>query len=186
MLRFQETKDSFLFPLVKILLHLNISANSVSVFSGLVAVFSLFFSVLSNIPLIFIIGIWFHLFLDGLDGSIARLSGKKLSANGLLFDLIFDSMGIVMVGLYVLYFNYVSMLAAITFIITYLGVNIISYIFAKTNQEYDFVIRPRIFVLVAIVIDYVFRYSTTPLIFLISNTLMAIFILIGIKKLYKL
>ena len=148
--------------------------------------YSLFLSVIFDTPLIFIIGIWFHLFLDGLDGSLARLSGKKPNTNGLLFDLVFDSVGIAMVALYVLYFAYVSTFTALFFSATYFTVNVISYIFAKTDREYDFVIRPRLFVLIAIAFDYAFSYSTTPTIFLISNILLTIFLLVGIKKLFKL
>lgn len=147
--------------------------------------YSLFFSAIFNIPLIFIIGIWFHLLLDGLDGSLARLSHKKLGAIGLLMDIVFDSIGIATVGLYVLYFNYVSTLTALLFITTYFAVNVISYIFAKTDREYDFVVRPRIFVLIAITLDYVFRLSTTPIVILISNILLIIFSLIGTHRLIK-
>ena len=186
MLRFQAAKDSFLFPLANILLRLNIPANLVSIFSGIVAILSLLFSVIFNTPLIFIIGIWSHLFLDGLDGSLARLSKKKPDANGLIMDITFDSLGIATIGFYALYFNYINILTALLFITTYLSVNMISYIFAKTDREYDFVVRPRIFVLVAITLDYMFSFSTTFTAILISNILLTVFLLIGIKKLYKL
>lgn len=186
MIRFQVAKDRFLFPLVKLLLRLHISANLISIFSGIVAVISLFFSVIFSTPLIFIIGIWFHLFLDGLDGSLARLSDKKPVATGLLMDLIFDSVGIATIGFYVLYFNYVNILVALIFISAYLGVNTISYVFAKTGKEYDFVVRPRIYVLIALVLDYIFSASITPIIVLVSSGLLVIFFLIGIKKIFKL
>lgn len=186
MIRFQVAKDRFLFPLVKILLRLHISANLVSIFSGIVAVLSLFFSIVFSIPLVFIIGIWLHQFLDGLDGSLARLSNKKLDANGLFMDLVFDSLGIAMVGFYVLYFNYVGPLIALIFISAYLGVNTISYVFAKTGKEYDFVVRPRIYVLTALVLDYIFSTSITPIIILVSSGLLVIFCLVGIKKIFKL
>lgn len=185
MLCFQASKDALFAPVVNRLLQLGISANLVSILSGLVAALSLFFALKFNTPLIFIVGICFHLLLDGLDGIIARFKSRKSSKIGLAMDLIFDSVGIVTIGLYILYFKYVGATAALLFIIEYLILNATSYIFAITNKEYAFVIRPRIFILAAILFDYIFLYSITPFFIIVSNITLTFFILIGIVKLFK-
>jgi phosphatidylglycerophosphate synthase len=186
MIRFQLMKDNFLMPITNVLSKLHISANLVSVFSGIIAMLSFFLAVKLNNPLVFVVGIWVHLFLDGLDGSLARLSRKKPEALGLVMDIFFDSVGIIAVGCYALYFNYISILTTLVFIASYLGVNVVSYLLARIDKEYDFVIRPRIYILTAIVLDYVFSSSITPIIIAVSNVLLIAFFLIGIKKLFKI
>ena len=115
---FQEKKDSFLFPITKPLTKLGISANFVSLTAGTTAVVVLFLALFFDSPLIFIIGIWFHFFLDGLDGSLSRAqAGKGSVTNGLLADLISDSAGIICAGLYLLFFNIISLPVTIIFII---------------------------------------------------------------------
>jgi len=181
---FNRRKDKILAPLVQKLLQLNISANTVSFFSGLTALASFFLAFALNIPIIFIIGIWIHLFLDMLDGSVARIS-KKSTAFGLLMDISADSVGIVATGFYLFYFNIVNMQLVLLFLASYLAVNLLLYIFAKTGREYGFILRPRIEIWIAISIDYIFIYSIMPFIILASSALLIFFGSISLFKLVK-
>ncbi|MFA6475051.1 MAG: CDP-alcohol phosphatidyltransferase family protein [Patescibacteria group bacterium] len=185
MLWFQTLKGSWLAPLNNQLLRWKITANHISVLSGSTAALSFLLAVILNQPVVFVIGIWLHFLLDGLDGSLARASGKHGDAMGVAMDLVFDSVGITTLGLYVSYFNLVNKVAAILFIIVYLLVIYISYRLARVDKEYGFVVRPRLFVLLAILFDYLFAWSLTPGVIYISDVLLIIFIIIGFGKIIK-
>ena len=185
MIRFQKAKDAFFAPLAKTLSHHNVSPNAVSVLSGAVAGISLVFSIGSEMPVVFVVGIWLHLFLDGLDGVLARAVSKEQGITGLALDLLMDSVGIVTMGFYLSYFGIVSPHIAALFVCSYLTVNAISYVFAKTGREYTFVIRPRIFIIIALTLDYAFLFSATPVIVAISTVLLLFFVVTGLIVLLR-
>jgi phosphatidylglycerophosphate synthase len=85
--RIKSVKDRILEPLTKILARIGISANAVSLISfliGLCAVFSLFFS--KNLFLVLILA---NLFLDLLDGALARYA-KTANERGWWLDYTLD------------------------------------------------------------------------------------------------
>ncbi|MCX6735607.1 MAG: CDP-alcohol phosphatidyltransferase family protein [Candidatus Parcubacteria bacterium] len=185
MLRFQSWKDTFFTPLTGILRKMGISADFISILSGFVAAFSLILSFIFNEPEIFVIGIWFHFFLDGLDGSLARSFGKQNGLSGVATDLAFDNLGIITVGIYLWHFEAINPFFAFFFVFMYSLVNLISYIFAQTGKEYPFVIRPRLFMFLSITIDLLSSYKTVFSVVLILNALLFVFVIIGLFKLFK-
>ena len=116
--KFQNIKAILFKPLLYILSTLNISANQISFLSFFISISSLGYSLHSFNPVYFLIGIWIHIFLDSLDGPLARFQGKA-SKVGSFIDVICDHVGILASGFYMLSFTQINPLAVLLFITLY-------------------------------------------------------------------
>lgn len=183
MLRFQKMKDAFFVPITNILVQMRVSANTVSIFSGLIALGSLMLALTRNQPIIFIIGIWLHFFLDGLDGALSRAANNKPSTLGVIIDLVSDSVGIFAVGAYLFSFGFSGGIAVLVFLSTYFSINFFSFYFARTGRQFEFIVRPRLYVFLAITLDALFALSVTAPVIFLSNILLSFFTLVGLRKL---
>lgn len=85
----QERKDAALYPLTNILHRLNVSPVLVSVVGIIVAGTSLWASFWYAQPRYFLLGLWAHVILDGVDGALAR-NHQRITSSGPLIDTAAD------------------------------------------------------------------------------------------------
>ena len=89
MRQFQKAKFKIIKPLIWLLTKMGVTANMMTLFVAFVAIGSLVYAIYHHKPLIFIIGLWLNVVLDGFDGSLARYQ-KTASSKGTLMDAISD------------------------------------------------------------------------------------------------
>lgn len=187
MTKFNQIKSRIFHPLIVLLDHLHITANFISVFSALVAVSSLIYAIYFDKPYVFLIGIWIHMLVDGIDGSLARYQ-KKDSKKGALIDVIFDHMGITSSVIFGIYFMLVNSLNIGIYLGLYTFIIIISLFLLFKNSQNEIIFRPRFYIYLTLVIDSIYFINLTNIFVLISNVFMffgIVFGLIKIKSLYK-
>lgn len=164
MIKFQRWKDLLFLPMVRLLTRLGVSASVISIAGALVASIGLFLSATQHNPLYFVIAIWIHFFLDGIDGALARHQ-HNVTLRGMLLDTACDLIGIIACSTIVVYFRYASAQTALFFTALYVLVTIEALILGAINTPYPLIIRPRIYVFIALTIDVLFGTAlSTPLI----------------------
>ncbi|MFC1600116.1 CDP-alcohol phosphatidyltransferase family protein [Patescibacteria group bacterium] len=185
MLKINKTKHKIFLPLIKVLNKLKINANHISILSGIITIISFYLAIYYSNPLFFIIGIWVHMVLDGLDGSLARYQ-KKDSSRGTIVDVAVDQLGITLMCLFVIYFSYANIVNVSAFFVLYLIVIILSLYLMFKKKRFDIVIRPRIFFYIAVTWDFIIFVRITEVIVLLANIFMFCSVLIGIYHLKQL
>ncbi len=171
--KFQSYKGVIYQPVLKLCTALGITANHISLLSSLVAILSITFSIVQVDPRYFLYGIWIHVFLDSLDGSLARYQGKS-SDLGAFTDVVCDHIGIVASGFYLLNFSLVDPQHVLLFIILY-TVDIYNlFITNFIKNPVSVVFRPRMFVHFFILIDYFTLSNLTGNLIYFLNTILLI------------
>jgi len=179
--KFQNIKAILFKPLLYILSALNVSANQISFLSFFISISSLGYSLHSFNPIYFLIGIWIHIFLDSLDGPLARFQGKA-SKIGSFIDVICDHVGILASGFYMLSFTQVNPLAVLLFITLY-TIDIYNLFIANVcKKPISIVFRPRLFVYVAIVFDFMIQSNYTNSLITFLNVILLIQTMLSFSK----
>ena len=179
--KFQDIKAVFFRPLLYILTALNINANQISVLSFLISIGSLGYSLYSFDPFYFLVGVWIHIFMDSLDGPLARYQ-KKASKLGSFIDVICDHAGILASGFYMLSFTQVNPLAVLLFITLY-TIDIYNLFIANVcKKPISIVFRPRLFVYITIVIDFILQANYTNNLITFLNVILLIQTMLSFGK----
>ncbi len=181
---FQCKKDALLSPVVQGLLSLGVTANMVSALSAMAAVGGLFATLATAQPWFIIVGLWAHILLDGLDGSLAR-AGTPSGDAGVAADLWADSIGVLCLGLYLTISDLATTAMGALFTVAYLGLNAISFALARRGAQFRFVLRPRILILGGITVDMTFSSAVTPLIVPFANAALGAFVGLGLYTLTR-
>lgn len=177
-------KHIIFYPLLWLFSKIGLNATILSILSGCVAVASIYISIKFNSPKYFIYGIWLHLFIDALDGTLARFE-NKVSPKGVIFDFVADQLGIIASSIYLIYFTPASPANVLIYTALYIFINSCSIVLSYINDPFYFVIRPRIFIFLALTIDYVWQTEISNLMVLIALSVSIIFSIIGAHKLLK-
>jgi len=181
MVKFNKIKIFFLHPIVKFLDKIGATPNMISLFSAIVAMGAFTFSYVFLSPMYFAVGIWIHMIIDAVDGTLARYQNKT-SSNGAIVDSLCDHFGIVLACLFAYLFFIVDGFSILVFAILYsILIGLIFYLL-KNKSSFFFIIRPRLYLYVAITLDVFCLTRITDYIVLISNIIMFVGIIIGFKK----
>lgn len=161
--KFQAWKDSLLTPLAKKLRALGATADGVSAASAFIISASFLYSLVYKQPEVFVVGLWIHFLLDGLDGTIARTDKSKRKLNPIV-DIAVDYSGIV-AAVSMSWFSAVSdRLPALIFLSVYSLVIALTIWRRHVKKPYALVIRPRVIFYTALTIDiFFFTHLTEPI-----------------------
>jgi len=181
--RFNQFKDSLLFPFTSLLQLAHIKPIYLSLAGIIVLLFTLTLSLLLNQPFYFLIGLLAHLILDGLDGPLARR--QKTTIHGALADVTADHIGIITTSLFVSYFNYASPPLAIIYTLLYTTVITLAIIRNAFKIPYQFLFRPRLYIYLALAIDYSFNFWLTGPALLLSSFLLLLPTVTGTTSLLR-
>lgn len=144
-------KNVLFAPLLRFLTARGISANGVSFFSGIIAALALAFSLIFQNPYIFVAGIWLHMLVDGIDGSLARFQ-KKSTPYGAFVDMVNDHIGILGSGIFLIFFGLAWPEFVLINMVLYTLINTESFILGYWNIPYSYVLRPRLIIYAALTI----------------------------------
>ncbi|MBI1834128.1 MAG: hypothetical protein HYR90_04885 [Candidatus Andersenbacteria bacterium] len=180
---FQRYKDRFFLPLVRTLAAWKITANHISFLSGLVAASGLLGALLLHEPTIFLIGLWVHVLLDGIDGALARW--QKTGPTGVLVDTAADMVGIASACLYAFLFAHEPYSLILIFFATYASLVFVSLIRDARGFPYTFTVRPRFFVYFFLTLDYALSGKTAGLIMGASAIPMGMLVLAGMYAIWR-
>lgn len=183
--KFNKIKVFFLHPIVFLLDKIKVTPNMVSLFSAFTVITGFIISYAFVNPVYFIIGIWIHLLLDCVDGTLARYQ-KVNSKNGAIVDAICDHFGIVLSGLFIYLFAIVDGTNMIIFIALYSLLIGITINLLKKKKSFLFIIRPRFYVYIAMTIDVFYFIQITQYVVLIANMIMLAEVVWGIIRLLSI
>ena len=184
MQKFQKIKSVLFYPFLYILTKLGITASMLSFMSGVIAITFLILAIVQNRPELFILGIFIHFLLDGLDGSLARFQ-KKDSFYGTFIDMVYDYIGIVSASIFILFFNYSNTILVLIYTLLYTIVLVNSLILGYIKRPYKYVLRPRIYIYIALAIDVYYLKGITTEALIITSVLMFLSSIGGIVKIGK-
>ena len=184
MKKMQKIKGVIFYPLLYILTKLRVTANILSFISGMIAITFLVLAITQNRPELFILGIFIHFLLDGLDGSLARFQ-KKDSFYGAFIDMIYDYIGIISASIFILFFNYSNTILVLLYTLLYTLVLVNSLILGYIKRSYKYVLRPRIYIYIALAIDFYYTREITTEVLIITSGLMFLSSIGGIIKIGK-
>ncbi len=160
MKRLQEQKARWFGPLVSFLIRIGVSANIVSVASALIAIGGAALAIYFDNEWLFVVAIWLHFILDGIDGTLARAQGTP-GMRGVIFDLAADTVGILALSYAMIAFQNVPLFLGSVFCVSYVALNALSLILMAQGKRYEFVIRPRVYIFCAIPVYLLFSSSFT-------------------------
>jgi len=185
MQRVQGIKTRVFAPLVAPLLRMGVTANGISIFSAFVVCAGAVIGIVLSNEALFLLALWSHFLLDGIDGTLARAEGTT-SARGILMDVGADSVGIIALSAVMVAFGNVSAILGIIFCAGYLAVNAISVLLMQKGARYQFVIRPRIYIFVPLTADVIFAWQTTYYFVVIASVILVYFTIKGVQLLNRL
>jgi phosphatidylglycerophosphate synthase len=181
MVEFNKIKIFFLHPIVKLLDKIGVTPNMISLFSAIVVISAFAFSYVFLNPIYFVVGIWTHMIMDALDGTLARYQNKT-SSNGAIIDSLCDHFGIILACLFSYLFVIADGFNILAFAILYsILIGLIFYLL-KNKSSFFFIIRPRLYLYTTITIDVFCLTHITDYIVLISSIIILVEIIIGFKK----
>lgn len=180
---FQTYKDRLFYPACRFLTARGISANHVSVLSGLAAAVGLLIAYSRNAPEFFFIGLWAHVILDGLDGALARY--QKAGPTGVLVDTAADMTGIASASIYATAIADIPASMSTPFFLSYTALVGISLLRDRLGFPYTFTVRPRFFVYFFLTVDFLLRGETAGLIMVASTIPMTILVVVGMYQLLR-
>jgi len=181
--RFNKLKILFLNPFVKLLDKIGITPNAISIFSALIVVVAFLSSYLLTSPIYFIVGIWLHLIVDGLDGTLARYQHVS-SSKGAFVDAACDHFGIVLASVFAYIFGIIDWHNILIFAISYSMLMVVILYMLKHKLSYVLVIRPRFYFYIAITIDIFYFSHITYYTVLMANVVMLIEIVLGVVQIF--
>jgi len=170
---FHNLKWYIFSPFMKILNRLWITANHITIFWGIIVLLFFILSYLFLNPLYFLVGIWLHMFFDGIDGVLARYN-NSMSDYGSLLDVIFDHLWIFLTSVYLLIFMGINSVLVLSYTVFYTIIIYNSFILWKIDRPYSFVFRPRLFIYTSIVIDFFYNTNITYVLLMILTFILFI------------
>lgn len=179
-----KVKTTIFYPVLWVCDLVGVKPIIISFLSGATALFALFFSILNASPVYFICGIWLHVILDGLDGSLARFQ-KKETSSGALIDVLCDHIGIISSAVFLVHFSYVNAVYVLIFSVLYTFIIFSSFLLGYLNIPYNYALRPRIFVYLAITLDFFYAKSISNPLIIIFSAIMFLSVFEGLYKIFK-
>jgi len=151
MMLFQDWKEKVLKPLVRICKKLWITPNWLTIFWWIIVAASVVISLQVNNPYWFIWWVWIHLFIDWLDGTVARALDIS-TPEWTFLDVIMDHVWIVSSCIFLLTFSTIPSRIILLYWIFYTIVIACSLVLWKINDPYWLILRPRILVYLLITV----------------------------------
>ena len=167
----QRAKNIFFLPLVRPLSALGIRPTHVSTASALSAVMGAWLAYFLEAPSYLVVGLALHLVLDGLDGTLARALRAE-GPFGARLDVVCDLLGL---GAFLAYLGYTLPHTAVTVLLCgmfYSVTTIGSFALGLMGAQLAFLVRPRIFIYGAFILQTLWAVPATMPILQITTVLM--------------
>ena len=178
MRQFQIYKDAALAPVIEMLAGLGVTPFMVTMVSATVVTAGLALSWFAGRPLLFIVALWLHVFLDGVDGALARRQTPE--PTGGMADALADAIGVVAASIFLLLATQIPWSLVVAYTTLYLVVLATAIMRSRQGRPYLFVVRPRLLVYVALSADVLLVTAYTgPLLYLLT-AILALFAASGI------
>lgn len=181
---FQKLKGIILRPFILLFSFFGISANMLSIASGATAVIALVISIVLKNPLVFVIGMWAHLIIDGFDGEMARYTGSS-NLFGCYIDVLFDLLGVIATSIFIVHYGYAMPTLVLVYTSFYTILIFQGFLLNMVKEPFGFIVRPRIPMFIAITIDFIAPNNVTYWLTLVSCILLIFFCGVGFFKLGK-
>jgi phosphatidylglycerophosphate synthase len=169
-------------PLLRLLASLGVTPNNLtllSLFSGLAFCFLFQYSKITALILLV-----FHVFLDGLDGPLARETGRA-SNQGSFTDTTSDQVVVALSTLTLIYYGYIHIIPGGLYIFFYTVVVIFAMIRNSLSIPYSWVVRPRFYVYAWIPVELYFLPGTMNYLIWFFSILLALKMLSGFLRIQK-
>lgn len=183
MAAFHRRKDAFLAPLVRALQRAKISADTVSGISALITPTILIVSLASARPGIFIFGLALHLFLDALDGALAR--ANKSNKTNAVADAAADHIALTCAALFVWLIQIVDASTILAYYLTYTVVVIFAFWRSYLKIPYALLLRSRLPFYLFLTIDFFLGLHLTAALAPLGIVANLIFIVAGLTALTR-
>ncbi len=154
-------------PLVLSLDRAGITPNQVTATGLIIGVALLFISAATGTLGVGLVGIWIHVFMDLLDGALARHQHSGTTM-GSLIDGISDQLIVTGAALLLIYLHLVDPILLIVYLVAYWVLNIVSFWLGYQGSRISLVLRPRIFVYLAMTIDAIFATTISGSVIMLS------------------
>lgn len=175
-------KSVFLKPLMKLFAHLGFTPDGLSIFGALIAFLGFGLSFVLDDAFYFFIGVWLHMLIDGLDGTLARFLGK-VQLKGSFVDVLADYLVIILMSIFVYYFNDADFLGVFLYTIFYTFLQFAAFILNYVGRPYEAILRPRLILYAGFSIDFLFGTDSVNVILYTCTLVMFIFVVQGVLKL---
>lgn len=155
-LKFRLQRDAFFRPLSNFLIKRRITPNQVTVFRlilALIAPVLLGWNYLAVLLLVII-----NLLLDGVDGSMARISGKS-SVKGKVLDLLIDNTGIVLLIFGLIFWHLIDGFWAAIYLVNYLIAIFLNLQVFDFKKDGVIMFKTRHLIFVALAILVIFKLN---------------------------
>ncbi len=178
----QKIRGAMFGPLLRFLDRYGVSPNHLtflSLLSGLV--FCFVFQSSHVIAMIFLL---LHVLLDGLDGPLARYTGRA-SNRGSFTDTTSDQIIVAVSTLTLIYFGYIGIIPGGLYIFFYTIVVIFAMVRSSLSIPYSWVVRPRFYVYAWIPVEIYFLPGTMNYVVWFFTVLLALKMLTGFIRIRK-
>ena len=175
----QKIRGRLLSPLLTVLVRLGIQADHITLLSTIAG--------LSFCPLFFVckplsfVMLGLHVLLDGLDGPLARYTGTA-SNRGSFTDTMADQLVITASMITLICSNTVGILPGILYIVVYTTVVLFAFVRNTLAIPYTWLVRPRFFIYIWIVVDTYIYPGTIDYILWLFTVVLAVKVLTGFIK----
>lgn len=139
----QNIKGKLFSPLLSVLIKLGVKPNHLTFLSLLSGIGFFLLFPYSRIGALFLLA--FHVFLDGLDGPLARQTGRA-SNQGSFTDTTADQIVVALSTLSLIYYGYLKIIPGGLYIFLYTMVVIFAMVRSGLAIPYSWVVRPRFYV----------------------------------------
>ncbi len=177
----QQLRESSLAPFLHWLIKMRVTADAVTILSmgcGLVAGGLWYFQYSWTAVAL----LWLHVVTDGLDGPLARIQNRA-SPRGSFTDSFCDQVVVTAVTISLMMTHHVSLLGGTIFLVAYTGVLAIAMVRNSLQVPYSWLIRPRFFVYVAMLLALLGLPQSVELVIWCSNILLTLKLASGFWKL---
>ena len=141
--RSQDIRGKLFSPLISVLISLGVKPNHLTFLSLLAGIGFFLLFPYSRIGALFLLA--FHVFLDGLDGPLARKTGRA-SNQGSFTDTTADQIVVALSTLSLIYYGYLNIIPGGLYIFLYTMVVIFAMVRSSLMIPYSWVVRPRFYV----------------------------------------
>lgn len=157
---FWRVKAWLLRPLLQLLTVFGVRPTSVTYVSAFVVMIGFGHGLWTGQIGFFLWWIWLHVFLDSIDGALARYQGIA-SLSGALEDLVSDTFGIIVVGAILGHFGLLMPSIAVLFSTLYVALHAFTFAEGALGSPGRVVFRPRMVVYPAMTLDVIYGTSVT-------------------------
>ena len=180
---FSEFKKNMFLPLLKLFKSAGISPNTITLVSlacGVLSGIFIFFRYLSAAVVFLIL----HLFLDGIDGTLA-IYLKKRTFQGGIFDVTTDLIVLFFITAGLTAINLMNPLLSLWFIFVYVSIVVISVVRNQLKIPYKIVLRPRLLLYAFFLIYFIANVNLFNMLLWVCNIIMSISFVSGTYAMLK-